>query len=369
MSSACRECARRAWLFERLSGRLDIEVKRHDASRLWGILALEDLELIDAFSGRVANELRAAYDRWRPAPGGSGRPDALCRHHAAYPRQLREDALAPHSLELRGGLERLRETLEQKVVTIVGTRTASDYGMEVARALGRGLAVAGVTVASELAEGIPSAALAGALEADGAPLAVIGGGVERRMGASCSALYRRILERGCSLGESDAGRRTRVWWRYASARTLALLAQLVIVVEATEQPWDMACANVGRSRARPVAAVPGRLGSPTSRGTNTLLMGEARLVRGTQDALDLLYGVGVCDADSAGQSLAAADLEPELARVLELVGGGRDTLARLTAGERHADEVVVALAELELRGLLARGDGGRYVPCGAALAL
>jgi DNA processing protein len=251
-------------------------------------------------------------------------------------------------------------------VAIVGTPTASDYGMQVARELGRGLAASGITIASDFAEGIPSAAFTGALEADGAPLAVMNASVERCTPAWRASLYRRVLERGCSIAESHASSRTRRWWKHASARTLALLAQLVIVVEASDEPWDLACANVAFSRARHVAAVPGRVSSARSRGTNRLLMNGARLVRGPQDALDVLYGVGIYDA--TGQSLAALDLQPQLANVLELVGGGQDTPAKLAASGERPEDVALALSELELCGLLSRGDGGRYVPCGSALA-
>lgn len=362
MSGICRQCARRAWLLARLGRRLDREVVRHEQSRFGSLLELTDLELIDAIGGQRRAELHAAYAEWQPAPSDQDRqPRALCRHHAAFPRSLGDDALSPHSFQLRGGAERLRHLLEEKVVAIVGTRTASDYGMEVARELARGLAASGVTVATNFAEGIPSAVLAGALEADGATLAVMSASVERCTPAWRTPLYRRVLERGCSIAEYHASSRTRRWWSYASARTLALLAQLVVVVEATDKPGDLACANVALSRARHVAAIPGRISSPVSKGTNRLLKHGAHLVTGPQDALDVLYGVGVYEA--AGQSLAALDLQPRLANVLELVGGGRDTLAKLTASGTSSDDVVVALTELELRGLLSRGDGGRYVPC------
>lgn len=366
MSGICRECARRAWLLAKLGGPLDRQIERRDQSSFWYVLELPDLELIDAIARHRRAELYAAYAKWQPsAKCRDEQPQALCRHHAAYPRSLRDDALSPHSFELRGGVTRLQGLLEEKVVAIVGTRTASDYGMEVARELARGLAASGITVASNFAEGIPSAALAGALEADGAPLAVMSAGVERCTPAWHAPLYRRVLESGCSMAESHASSRTRRWWPYASARTLALLAQLVIVVEATDKPWDLACANVALSRARHVAAVPGRVSSPGSKGTNLLLMNGARLVRGPQDALDVLYGVGIYEA--TGQSLAALDLQPRLANVLELVGGGQDTLAKLAASGTRSDEVAAALTELELCGLLSRGDGGRYVPSASIL--
>jgi DNA processing protein len=361
MSGICRECARRAWLLAKLGSRLDREIERHEQSRLWSLLELPDLELIAAIGQQRQAELQTAYAEWQPAPRcRDEQAQALCRHHAAFPRNLREDALSPHSFELRGGVEHLRDLLEEKVVAIVGTRTASDYGMEVARELARGLATTGITVASDFAEGISSAVLAGALEADGAPLAVMSASVERCTPAWRAPLYRRVLERGCSIAESHPSSRARRWWQHAGVRTLALLAQLVIVVEATDEPWNLACANVAFSRARHVAAIPGRVSSPGSRGTNRLLMDGARLVRGPQDALDVLYGVGIYE--TVDESLGPVDLQPRLASVLELVSRGRDTLAKLAASDTHSDDVAVALTELELCGLLSRGDGGRYVP-------
>lgn len=164
------------------------------------------------------------------------------------------------------------------------------------------------------------------------------------------------------IAETCESPRMRHWWQYASARTLALLADMVIVVEAAERPAELACANVAWSRARHVAAVPGRVSSPASQGTNSLLMDGARLIRGTQDALDVLYGVGVHAAPPA-ESAESMMLRPQVTRVLEQVSCGEDTLAKLTACGTSSEEISVALAELELCGLLSRGDGGRYVPC------
>jgi DNA processing protein len=245
------------------------------------------------------------------------------------------------------------------VVAIVGTRRASDYGMETARELARGLAACGLTVASGLAEGIPTAAHAGALEAGGATLTVMAAGVERCSPAGCAPLYRRLLESGCSIAEARCTQRARNWWQLARARTIALLSELVIVVEAAEHPWELACAHVARSRGRHVAAVPGRVSSPASKGTNALLMSGARLVRDPQDALDVLYGAGVREAYT---SPGAPDLEPRLARVLERVGRGEDTLGKLVGDDGQSEEIALALTELELRGVLLRGHGGRYLP-------
>jgi DNA processing protein len=373
MSGVCPQCARRAWLFTKLSARIDFRAL--DLSRLWPVLELSDIDLIDALGGRRREELHKAYVEWEPAPdthrtsGGDRDTEvqSICRHHALYPRALRKHALAPHALTVRGGAERLDRILKEQVVAIVGTRRASDYGMETARGLARGLAASGLTVASGLTEGIPAAVHSGALEANGSSLTVMSGGVDRCSPAWSRGLHLRITSSGCAISEPATRGRGHRWWEAGRARTLALLARLVIVVEAAERPWELACAHVARAHGRLVAAVPGRVNSPASRGTNSLLMSGARFVRCPQDALDLLYeGIVREQAHALTESI---ELDPRLRAVLERVGDGADTVAKLAAQGSKSNDAALALTELEMRGLLLRGDAGRYVPRAGTLAM
>ncbi len=355
MNGCCPQCARRRWLLGTLSAILDFCAR--DPNRFWRLLELTDMDLIDAIGGRRRAALHESFKQWEPPLIESHKGvESICRHHRAYPYRLRETILAPHTLSVRGGLTRLTKISEQTVVAIVGTPRATDYGMETARELARGLAAAGVSVVSGLSEGIAVAAHSGALEASGATFTVMAGGVDRCSPAWCRTLYRRLIADGCVISEAPTDLQQRPWGVLARARTLALLAQLVIVVEAEERPWELACARIAQALAKPVAAVPGRLSSPASRGTNSLLMSGAQLIRGPQDALDLLYGVGMCSAPTP-----VTEIEPELQTVLERVGAGIDTLAKLIACSNEPDRTTQALVKLELRGLLLRGDGGRYV--------
>lgn len=381
----CASCARRAWLLGRLSVRLDFRAR--DLGRLWRLLELPDEQLIEAIGGHRRAELRADYAAWHAeAPDAGETLDGVCRHHDAFPRRLRPHALAPRALHVRGELALLGGLSHEKVVAIVGARRATDYGMETARSLARSLGGCGLVVASALDEGIAAAALAGALEAQGRALAVMPGTLRRCSPAWCESIYRRVvLERGCAICESAPSARRSSWGRVGAQRTLALLADLVVVVEAEERPAELACAHVARAHGIPVAAVPGRVTSPASRGAHTLLAEGARFVRGPQDALDALYDAGSIDSgrladarDRAGGDARRPEpgygrssgraptqpLERRLACVLERVGLGEDTLAKLAAGDGDSGELACALSELELRGLLRRGDGGRYLPAG-----
>jgi DNA processing protein len=109
-----------------------------------------------------------------------------------------------------------------------------------------------------------------------------------------------------------------------------------------------------------VAAVPGRVTSPQSAGTNLLLARGAVLVRGPADALELVRPGTI--ATGPAERHAPRELEPRLQRMLDRVRSGADTPDRLRGDGEDVGAVLCALSELELSGLLARGDGGRYIP-------
>lgn len=285
--------------------------------------------------------------------------ETVSRHSSGYPPALEKSPGAPKMLYVAGGRERLARLTAGPVVAIVGSERATDYGMEMARSLARGLAVSGVTIVSGFANGIAAAAHAGALETDGPTVTVMAGGVDVVAPAGRRELYEHLIASGCAIAETPCGMTQRRWGAIARARTVAALAAVTIVVEADDNPWDLRIARIARALGRTIAAIPGRVTSPASRGTNALLAEGAPLIRGAADALDLLYGVrpGQLDAPSL-----PSKLRPDLRATLERVGAGQDTPGKLTRDGDDSGKTLLALAELELMGLLGRGDGGRYVP-------
>ncbi len=391
---ACVECLRHSWLLALLSTRLGYHAR--DRVRLLALLALGDEQLIQAIGGRRRRELRERYARYAKEEdhsSGTG-VETICRHRYGYPRgllQARERA--PWMLHVAGGaVGRLEELSAAPAVAIVGSRRATDYGMEMARSLARGLSASGVTVVGSLSDGIEVAAQEGALEAGGKALTVLDGGLDVACPARRRALHGRLLATGCVVAELPCWRKPRDWCYSARERTVVGLAQLTIFVEADENPAELQGARIARALGRTVAAVPGRVTSPVSRGTHALLLDGAALVRGPGDVLELLYqgppprdppsdpralpgaqrgtgpqrGIGTKWSTSAQRGTStvsgSAVLEPRLQATLEQVGAGHDTPAKLSAASADAGEAMLALGELELMGLLTRGDGGRYVP-------
>ena len=94
---------------------------------------------------------------------------------AAYPDRLRSIALPPPVLYTVG---RMIDFDTQPTIAVVGTRSATAYGLRTAKRLGYQIGRCGGTVVSGMAKGIDAAAMEGALSA-GAPVAgVLGCGVD-----------------------------------------------------------------------------------------------------------------------------------------------------------------------------------------------
>ena len=352
---ACSSCVRRSWLLARLGSHIEPVRERFDE-----LLSLANGELIDALGGHRRDEILAEF-RGLDAGELLARSEAtglepICRCDPAYPSRLLDLDNPPAVLHVAGGLGRLLELVAGDPVGVVGARRASEYGLEAARALARGLGSAGVTVISGMALGVDSAAHASALDAGAPTVAVLPGGAERPYPPSKRALYRRIRELGAVVSEMPPGAAIWRWSFPARNRIVAALSAMTVVVEGRERSGALITGAYARELCRAIGAVPGRITSPLAAGPNQLLACGASMVRGPQDVLDALFGAGV---RSARQSARAA-LDPELERVLQAIGEGRDTLAALGGLGLTADQGLAALSALELAGYVRREAGGRY---------
>lgn len=360
---ACPDCLRRAWLVGSLAGHIEKAVDSSTpGSRAHELLALSDEDLADAMARSRAEsflEMAAAREPERMLAAVAGaRAWACCRHDPLYPDGLADLGDAPAVLFGRGDAALLDGLAPEGTVTIVGSRRPSGYGSGLAAELGREVASAGLAVVSGMAMGIDSCAHRGALEAGGLTVAVLGTGVDVPYPPRCSRLYDEIVERGLVLGELPPGTTARRWTFPARNRIMAALGRMTVVVEARERSGSLITAEMAQDLNRDVGAVPGRVGSSPAAGTNGLLRDGAFVIRGGDDVLDSMLGVG---AERSPVSPRGPALEPDLAEVLDLVergSGSPDALAR--ASRLEPGPLAAALVRLELSGYVRSGTGGCY---------
>jgi DNA processing protein len=225
-----------------------------------------------------------------------------------------------------------------------------------AHGLSRELAGAGVTVVSGMALGIDAAAHSGALESAGRTVAVLPGPADRPYPREKRRLYRSIVERGTAVSELAGEVGVRRWMFLARNRLIAALSAMTVVVEAADRSGALVTTRVAQELGRPVGAVPGRVTSRQAAGPNRLLAEGAHAVRGGQDVLDALFGVGVRRAGDHRR----AELSPEQQRLLSALGDGSDTSDALARAGIETERGLAAMAELELDGYIRRGPGGRF---------
>jgi DNA processing protein len=241
--------------------------------------------------------------------------------------------------------------LDLPAVAIVGARSCSPYGAQVARELARELGGAGVVVVSGLARGVDGEAHRGALAAGGLTVAVLGCGIDRDYPRAHAQLAGRIAESGAVVSEYPPGVEPSPWRFPARNRIVAGLARATVVVEARERSGALITADFALELGRDVFAVPGEITSALSAGTNDLIrQGATPLLK----AGDVFEALGleqapprVPDTLSAGARVLLDPLS-ETARTL-------DELGRQTGLESAA--LAAALTELELAGLVASADG------------
>ncbi|MGB2953564.1 MAG: DNA-processing protein DprA [Gaiellaceae bacterium] len=275
--------------------------------------------------------------------------DWIARTDERYPPLLRALHDPPPGLFVRGSGS--ADLLRRRLVALVGARSCSPYGSQVARMLGRELTGAGLVVLSGLARGVDGAAHRGALEAGGPTLAVLGCGVDRDYPAAHRELAARICEDGLVVSEYAPGVEPAPWRFPARNRIIAGLSEATVIVEARERSGALITADLALEAGREVFAVPGEITSALSVGTNGLLRAGA--------AAPLL---------SAEDVLAQLGVEPAASCEIPLSEAARSVLDRLADSPASSDEltratgcdaamVAAALAELELAGLSAEAEG------------
>jgi len=387
LADACDACLRRTDLVAALAPVLDVEWRKRGgqptqpdhsttsepprrsapSERTRGVLALPDEALVALDPGGTVARRYLAFD-----PAGARRRAAgaglavLCRCSAAYPERLHELADPPAALHVLGDPGALENA---DAAAVVGARRGTTYGLDVARALGRGLAAAGVPVVSGLALGVDGAAHHGALETSGPAVAVLAGGADVPYPAVHRRLHAQVAARGCVVSELPPGFGAMRWCFVARNRIIAGLAAVTVVVEATVRSGSLTTADFAANAGRQVAAVPGPVTSRLAEGTNGLIASGAALVRDARDVLELVLGPGavpeaVAAVGRPGRAPpppSATALEAPLRKLLDAVEQGRGSLDALALEPDRAPAVLHGLTELERRGLIRREFGGRYV--------
>ena len=262
-----------------------------------------------------------------------------------YPARLKEIYNAPPLLYVKGQM--LRQ--DEQSVGVVGTRSPSVYGKELAARIVPELVQSGLTIVSGLARGIDAVAHHAALSAGGRTLAVLGSGIDVIYPAEHRGLFNRIIKQGAVITDYPLGTKPDAFNFPARNRIISGLTLGTVVVEAQLGSGALITADYSLEQNREVFAFPGRTTDRGSSGCNRLIReGRAKLVTSTEDILEELDLTVAVQQLEIKAVLPANDEEGRLLALLSHEPVHIDELSRQTA--MAAPTVASTLMMLELKG-------------------
>jgi DNA processing protein len=308
-----------------------------------------DPDLLDIAAAGLSN---AQDTRRRAADRGIG---VLPWNDPRFPAGLLATTDCPPALWFRGDVT----AFAAPAIAIVGSRAASAVSLEAATRIAEGLAASGVVIVSGLARGVDSAAHRGALR-HGRTIAVLGSGVDRIYPAEHADLAATIAAQGAVISEYPPGYAPLPFRFPLRNRIISGLSRAVVVIEASEQSGSLITAGCALEQGREVMAVPGNVLSGRNRGGHALLRDGAHIVETAADVLQALNLGPIPVECEAATGVQGADCQDPVLRSMH-PGQPYDLDALAGASGLAAARLLPRLSDLELRGLVRRLEGGRFM--------
>ncbi len=242
---------------------------------------IEALDISESLKGKLCNKsLDEAYGIIE-----------YCQNHGVgilsytdpvYPSTLRAIKAPPCVLYYKGKLPDFEKSL---FISMVGTRSMSEYGKEMAYRISYELASTGTVIVSGMALGVDAACAVGALAAKGCTVAVLGCGIDVPYPRQHERLMHAIAEHGLVLTEFPPSTPPRGYHFPIRNRIISGLGAGTLVVEADLGSGALITAREAIVQGKDIYAVPGNVGDQNTSGTNALIRDGAAVVLGARDIL------------------------------------------------------------------------------------
>jgi DNA processing protein len=277
-----------------------------------------------------------------------------------YPKRLKNCNDAPILLYSKGNVD----FNTRHIISIVGTRNATDYGRQLCKQLVEDLQQYNTLIVSGLAHGIDVAAHKEALRLNMPTVGVLGHGLDSLYPAANRATAQKMFENGGLLSEYASGTKADRENFPARNRIVAGMADATVVIEASIKGGALITAEIANSYNRDVYAFPGRLGDEFSEGCNFLIRHNKAML--LTCAADLAYSLGwekPSEMKPREQMLLPIDLDPAEKAVFDIMLQHKTAMAidDLTIKTNMPmSQLAMALLNLEMQGYVVSLPGKAY---------
>lgn len=201
---------------------------------------------------------------------------------ADYPKNLKQIPDPPVVLYVKGEIKEQ----DKFSIAIVGSRRASFYGLSCAEKFAADLSNKGFTIVSGMAHGIDTYAHRGALKTGSRTIAVMGSGFNHIYPTENKELAEEISKSGAVISEFPIDTEPLKHNFPRRNRLISGLSLGVLIVEAARNSGALITADFALEQGREVFALPGKVDSRTSFGTNGLIKQGAKLASCIDDILE-----------------------------------------------------------------------------------
>jgi len=274
---------------------------------------------------------------------------------AEYPEHLAAAEDAPLVLYALGHTEAL---CRPRMLSVVGSRKASREGRLMTRRWCRLWAAQDTVIVSGMAQGIDAAAHAGALEADGVTVAVLGCGLQAIGRDEQRRQIDAIIRNGCVISELAPDVPARPEHFPRRNRIIAALSPATVVMEADQRSGSLITAHHALAYGREVFAVPGSVLGGNHAGCHRLIRDGAGLADSAASVTEALGWDSSATSVNTPRYEPASEAEAMLLQVLKQGVAHVDMLSEQC--HLSLPELSPILLALELQGVIDRLPGDRY---------
>ena len=284
-----------------------------------------------------------------------------------YPTALKTIYSPPALLFIRGNANLL---LEERMISIVGSRKTSDYGRQSAREFAEGFTAEGIVVVSGFAKGIDTVAHQATYEAGGKTIAILGSGVDVIYPYTNKSFSEELIAsgRGAIVSELPLGTKPDARnfpWRN---RIVSGLGRATIIIESEVSGGSMITATLALDENRDVFAVPGDITRPSSGGPNQLIReSRARLASSPAQVLEDLGWAAKDSLQTSRRSIDKSSLsifETKIVDVLEAAGGPLQVDSLAERAGLDVQDILVQLLNLEFKSIVRQMAGKQFTLVG-----
>jgi DNA processing protein len=277
-----------------------------------------------------------------------------------FPRRLKTCADAPVLLFTKGNLD----LNEHRIVSIVGTRNATNYGKLVCEELIQKFSERNfkILIVSGLAYGIDIQAHKSALKYNLPTAGVIAHGLDKIYPSLHAETARKMLENGGLVTDFPSGTKIDPSNFIRRNRIIAGLADATIVVESASKGGALITAEIASSYNRDVFAFPGRAGDVYSKGCNQLIRNSGANLMESIDDLEYFMGWEKSSKNKVVQSSLFVELTPDEEKIVTLLRENGELFIDQISSELTlpVSRVSAMLLTLEFKNVLVAMPGKMY---------